>query len=43
LHYSLDLWFEKVIKRNFAGQPEITRYADDCAPRRRTYATNIVA
>jgi group II intron reverse transcriptase/maturase len=29
LHYSLDLWFEKVIKRNFRGQAEITRYADD--------------
>jgi RNA-directed DNA polymerase len=43
LHYSLDLWFEKVIKRNFRGQAEITRYADDCAPRRRTYVTNIVA
>jgi len=29
LHYSLDLWFEKVIKRNFKRQAEITRYADD--------------
>jgi len=39
LHYALDLWFEKVIKRNFKGEAEIVRYADDCAPRRRTYAT----
>lgn len=29
LHYALDLWFEKIIKRNFKGQAEIVRYADD--------------
>lgn len=29
LHYTLDLWFEKVIKKKFEGQAEITRYADD--------------
>ena len=29
LHYSLDLWFEKIIKKNFKGQAEIIRYADD--------------
>lgn len=29
LHYALDLWFEKVIKRNFKGEAEIVRYDDD--------------
>lgn len=29
LHYALDLWFEKVIKKNFKGQAEIVRYVDD--------------
>lgn len=29
LHYALDLWFEKVIKRDFKGEAEIVRYADD--------------
>jgi group II intron reverse transcriptase/maturase len=29
LHYALDLWFEKIIKRNFRGQAEIVRYVDD--------------
>ena len=29
LHYALDLWFEKIIKRDFKGEAEIVRYADD--------------
>lgn len=29
LHYVLDLWFEKVVKRCCAGYAEIVRYADD--------------
>ena len=28
LHYSLDLWFEKIIRKNFKGQAEIIRYAE---------------
>ncbi len=29
LHYSLDLWFEKVIKKRCKGEAQIVRYADD--------------
>jgi len=29
LHYILDLWFEKVVKKNCKGQAYIVRYADD--------------
>ena len=29
LHYALDLWFEKVVKRNCRGEALICRYADD--------------
>lgn len=29
LHYILDLWFEKRIKKNYKGQVEMIRYADD--------------
>lgn len=29
LHYVLDLWFEKVVKRHCHGELEIIRYADD--------------
>lgn len=29
LHYVLDLWFEKIIKRQFKGSAHIVRYADD--------------
>jgi group II intron reverse transcriptase/maturase len=29
LHYVLDLWFEKRIKRQFRGQCHLVRYADD--------------
>ncbi|WP_308364564.1 MULTISPECIES: reverse transcriptase domain-containing protein [unclassified Microbulbifer] len=36
LYYALDLWFEKVVKPGCAGRAIICRYADDCAPRRRT-------
>jgi group II intron reverse transcriptase/maturase len=43
LHYVLDIWFNNFIKKRCEGQAYIVRYADDCAPRRRTYATNIVA
>jgi len=29
LHYVLDLWFDKVVKKNSRGQASIVRYADD--------------
>ncbi len=29
LHYALDLWFEKVVKKACKGQAELVRYADD--------------
>ncbi|EKE05574.1 MAG: RNA-directed DNA polymerase (reverse transcriptase) [uncultured bacterium] len=29
LHYALDLWFEKVIKKKCKGEAQIIRYADD--------------
>jgi len=29
LHYSLDLWFEKVYRKNCAGYARLIRYADD--------------
>jgi group II intron reverse transcriptase/maturase len=29
LHYVLDLWFEKRIKKNYKGQVQMIRYADD--------------
>lgn len=29
LHYVLDLWFEKVVKKRSKGQVFIVRYADD--------------
>jgi group II intron reverse transcriptase/maturase len=29
LHYALDLWFEKVVKRQSRGQAHLCRYADD--------------
>jgi group II intron reverse transcriptase/maturase len=29
LHYALDLWFEKVIKKRCKGEAHIVRYADD--------------
>jgi RNA-directed DNA polymerase len=37
LHYALDLWFEKVVKRHSGGEALICRYADDwvCAFRYR--------
>jgi retron-type reverse transcriptase len=34
LHYALDLWFEKVMKRNSKGFVSMARYADDGVPRR---------
>jgi RNA-directed DNA polymerase len=30
LHYVLDLWFEKVIRREVRGFTQLIRYADDC-------------
>jgi retron-type reverse transcriptase len=33
LHYVLDLWFEKVVKRQLKGYARLIRYGDDCAPR----------
>lgn len=38
LHYTLDLWFEKVVKPLSKEDAYICRYADDCAPRRRRAA-----
>ena len=35
LHYVLDLWFEKVVRRHCKGDAYMVRYADDSAPRRR--------
>ena len=35
LHYVLDLWFEKVMKKTCKGKAYMVRYADDSAPRRR--------
>ncbi len=35
LHYVLDLWFEKVVKKKCRGNAYMVRFADDCAPRRR--------
>ena len=33
LHYVLDDWYAKGIKRNYKGEVYLVRYADDCAPR----------
>jgi RNA-directed DNA polymerase len=33
LHYALDLWFEKVVKKRCQGEACLLRYADDSAPR----------
>ena len=33
LHYILDLWFYKVVRRKSRGKAYMVRYADDCAPR----------
>jgi len=35
LHYTLDLWFEKIVRRQSKGAAYMVRYADDSAPRRR--------
>jgi RNA-directed DNA polymerase len=34
LHYVLDLWFEKRVRKQCKGQIYIVRYADDCVPRK---------
>jgi hypothetical protein len=34
LHYVLDLWFERRFRHTCGGYAELTRFADDCAPRR---------
>jgi RNA-directed DNA polymerase len=39
LHYAVDLWFEKVVKRRCEGEAYLCRYADDCAPRMRRRRT----
>ncbi len=36
LHYVLDAWFEREVKPRLRGTATLIRYADDCAPRRRT-------
>jgi retron-type reverse transcriptase len=33
LHYTLDLWFQEVVKWHSKGEACLIRYADDCAPR----------
>ena len=35
LHFVLDLWFEKKFRPVCQGEAYLTRFADDCAPRRR--------
>lgn len=32
LHYILDLWFERVVRKQLKGTAKLIRYADDCAP-----------
>ena len=34
LHYVLDLWFEKRVRKLCKGQAYMVRYADDCVPRK---------
>jgi len=36
VHYVLDVWFEGTVKAHCKGKAYLCRYADDCAPRRRT-------
>jgi len=43
LHYVLDLWFEKVVRKQCRGDALMVRYADDSAPRRRVHTTETVA
>jgi retron-type reverse transcriptase len=33
LHYVLDRWFERAVKKRLTGFAQLVRYADDCAPR----------
>ncbi len=33
LHYVLDLWFEKAVRKHCTGDAYMVRYADDSAPR----------
>ena len=33
LHYTLDLWFEKVFRKSCTGSARLIRFADDCVPR----------
>jgi RNA-directed DNA polymerase len=35
LHEALDRWFVEQVKPRLRGQAYLTRFADDCAPRRR--------
>ena len=35
LHYALDLWFDRMVKKTCRGKATLTRYADDWVPRRR--------
>jgi RNA-directed DNA polymerase len=43
LHYVLDLWVMRKVKRELAGRICLIRYADDSAPRRRGKETLMVA
>ena len=38
LHYALDLWFERRVKRRIKGRAMLIRYADDCVPRAQAVA-----
>jgi group II intron reverse transcriptase/maturase len=42
LHYALDLWFNRIVKRHTEGYTGMVRYADDCAPRRRRKEAEMV-
>jgi len=41
LHEVLDLWFAQQIRPRLKGQGYLTRFADDCAPRRRRRETEM--
>jgi group II intron reverse transcriptase/maturase len=42
LHYTLDLWFSVVVRKECRGEAYYYRFADDCAPRRRRKEAEMV-
>ena len=42
LHYVLDWWFETCVKPTLEGEAYYIRYADDCAPRRRSQVAGLL-